>query len=113
MTDPQRQDAYRKYFYRQLDKIVANVKYSDTERALALRRLILELFERATEKDKLHFSTNFARISYAAHKFGVPHVHIYQERRFRQRRPAKLSSEELANHLTTGYRVATEPHPLR
>ena len=108
MTHPQRQDAFRKYFYRQLDKIVANEKYSDTERALALRRLILELFERATEKDKLHFSTNFARISYAAHKFGVPNVHIYQERRFRQRRPAKLNAEELAAHLTTGYRVATE-----
>ena len=108
MTDPQRQDAYRKYFYRQLDKIAGNAKYSDTERALALRRLILELFERATEKDKLHFSTNFARISYAAHKYGVPHAHIYQERRFRQRRPAKLSAGELADHLTTGYRVATE-----
>jgi DNA replication ATP-dependent helicase Dna2 len=108
MTDPQRQDAYRKYFYRQLDKVAENTKYSEVQQALALRRLILELFERATEKDKLHFSTNFARISYAAHKFGVPNVHIYQERRFRQRRPSKLSAEELADHLTTGYRVATE-----
>ncbi|MFK8161638.1 MAG: hypothetical protein AB8H12_04165, partial [Lewinella sp.] len=108
MTDTQRHDAFRKYFYRQLDKIAANEVYADTERALALRRLVLEIFERATEKDKLHFSTNFARISYAAHKYGIPSVHIFQERRFRQRRPAKLSEEELADHLVTGYRVATE-----
>jgi len=108
MTNPQRQEAYRKYFYRQLDAIAANKEYTGGERALALRRLILELFERATEKDKLHFSTNFARISYAAHKFGIPNVHIYQERRFRRRRPLKLDEEELTAHLTTGYRVATE-----
>lgn len=108
MTDAQRHDAFRKYFYRQLDKIAANGEYSATERALALRRLILEIFERATEKDKLHFSTNFARISYAAHKYGLPNVHVFQERRFRQRRPAKLSPEDLQHHLTTGYRVATE-----
>ncbi|WP_020567617.1 DEAD/DEAH box helicase [Neolewinella persica] len=108
MTETQRHDAFRKYFYRQLDKIAANEVYADTERALALRRLVLEIFERATEKDKLHFSTSFARISYAAHKYGIPNVHIFQERRFRQRRPAKLSEPELADHLVTGYRVATE-----
>jgi DNA replication ATP-dependent helicase Dna2 len=108
MTDAHRQDAFRQYFYRQLDKIAANDAYGDLGRSQALRRLILELFERATEKDKLHFSTNFARISYAAHKFGIPNVHIYQERRFRQRRPNKLTTEEMADHLTSGYRVATE-----
>ncbi len=108
MTDPQRHDAYRKYFYRQLDKIAGNQAHSEVARALAVRRLILELFERATEKDQLHFSTNFARISYAAHKYGIPGLHIYQERRFRQRRPERLREEELAAHLTTGFRVAVE-----
>ncbi len=108
MTDSQRTDAFRKYFYRQLTKIAANLEYTEVARALAIRRLLLELFERATEQDKLHFSTNFARISYAAHKYGIPGIHIYQERRFRQRRPAKLTEQELKDHLTTGYRVATE-----
>ncbi|MEM9930527.1 MAG: hypothetical protein AAF840_11955, partial [Bacteroidota bacterium] len=108
MTDEQRNDAFRKYFYRQLDKVVANEEYSEVARAQAVRRLILEIFERATEQDKFHFSTNFARISYAAHKYGIPGIHIYQERRFRQRRPTQLGAQELKDHLTTGYRVATE-----
>lgn len=108
MTDSQRNNAFRKYFYRQLDNISANKEFSEVARALAIRRLLLELFERATEKDKLHFSTNFARISYTAHKYGIPGIHIYQERRFRQRQPAKLSDSDLQDHLTTGYRLTTE-----
>ena len=108
MTEDQRQDAFRKYFYRQLDEIADPATYTDVERARALRRLMLELFERATESDRLHFSTHFARVSYTAHKYGIPGVHIYQERRFRRRRPDRLSADELADHLTSGYRVATE-----
>lgn len=108
MTQDYRQDAFRNYFYRQLDKIAENTEYTEVERCLALRRYVLELFERATEKDKLHFSTNFARISYAAHKFGIPANHIHQERRFRARRPEQLSAEDLVRQLETGYRLATE-----
>ena len=108
MTTDQRQDAFRQYFYRQLDKIAANEEYGTAERCLALRRFLMELFERATERDKLHFSTHFARISYAAHKFGIPANHIHQERRFRARRPARLSAEDLEKQLETGYRLATE-----
>lgn len=108
MTTDQRQDAFRNYFYRQLDKIAANGAYTAAERCLALRRFVLELFERATEKDKLHFSTHFARISYAAHKFGIPATHIHQERRFRARRPRQLSAEELDKQVATGYRLAVE-----
>lgn len=108
MTDPQRNDAFRKYFYRQLDKIAAAEAYTTYDRCLALRHLLLEVFERATEQDKLHFSTNFARISFAAHKYGVPHQHIYQERRFRMRKLDQLSEEEIGKQLTTGYRLATE-----
>lgn len=108
MTNDQRQDAFRNYFYRQLDKIAVNEEYSTSERCLALRRFVLELFERATEKDKLHFSTHFARISYAAHKFGIPASHVHQERRFRARRPRKLTAEDLDKQLETGYRIAVE-----
>lgn len=78
------------------------------ERCLALRRFLLELFERATEKDKLHFSTHFARISYAAHKFGISATHIHQERRFRARKTGSLSQEDQQKQLQTGYRLAVE-----
>ncbi len=108
MTEDQRNDAFRKYFYRKLNRLRDNEDYSSQERCLALRRFLLELFERATEKDKLHFSTNFSRISYAAHKFGVPATHIHQERRFRSRRVSQLSAEDIDKQLTTGYRLATE-----
>ncbi|MBC6993058.1 AAA domain-containing protein [Neolewinella lacunae] len=108
MESPQRNDAFRKYFYRQLDKIAGNGVLTEADRAQALRQLIAEIFERATEQDKLHFSTSFARISYAAHKYGIPNVHIHQERHFRTRRPAQLSTEELGKHVATGYRLATE-----
>ncbi|MEO0734308.1 MAG: AAA domain-containing protein, partial [Bacteroidota bacterium] len=108
MTDAQRQDAFRKYFYRQLNKIAGNEAFTELERCLALRRLLLELFERATEQDKLHFSTHFARISYAAHKYGIPGIHVHQERRFRARRPEQLDKDDLQKQLTTGYRLATE-----
>ena len=107
-ADDVRTTAFRNYFYRQLTKLRDQAELTDHQRALGLRRLILDLFERATERDRLHFSTQFARVSYAAHKFGIPNVHIFQERRFRRTRPAGLSAEELVDHLTTGYRVATE-----
>ena len=103
-----RQAAFRQYFYQQLSNLHREAEYSESQRALALRRLILDLFERATERDRLHFSTHFARISYAAHKFGIANVHVYQERRFRQTSPNDLDEAALTDHLATGYKVAVE-----
>ncbi|WP_173021435.1 AAA domain-containing protein [Lewinella sp. W8] len=108
MTDSQRNDAFRKYFYRQLDRIAEDGSMSPVARGHALRRLVLEIFEQATANERLHFSTNFARISYSAHKFGIPHQHIFQERHFRRRKIDGLNEEELERQLFTGYKLATE-----
>jgi DNA replication ATP-dependent helicase Dna2 len=108
MTDSQRNDAFRKYFHRQLQRIEEDGSMAPIARAKSLRRLVLEIFEQATANERLHFSTNFARISYAAHKFGIPHQHVFQERHFRRRKPERLSSEELDQQLVTGFKLATE-----
>ena len=108
MSDAQRSEAFRQHFYRQLTRLAGNGELTDVGKARSLKILLLDLFEKATERDRLHFTTNYARISYAAHKYGIPGVHVYQERRFRQRKPERLTEEQLRGHLTSGYRVATE-----
>lgn len=108
MAIPPREQAIAEYFYRRISRLVDNDELLMNEKAGALRRCILELFERVTEQDKLHFSTNYARITYAAHKHGIDRSLTVQERMFRRRRTGNLSPEALIDHLSIGYRIALE-----
>lgn len=108
MSDEQRQAAFRNYFYRELSRLRDGAEMTDVGRAKSLKVYLLKLIDRVTEDDKLHFATNFARISYVAHKFGVAGVHVYQLRKFLRAKPEGLPPADLADLLDTGYHVATE-----
>ena len=69
-TSP-RERALGGHFYGRIRKLMDNGELTPPQRVDAQRRLLLELFERATEADKLHFSTVYARVTYAAHKYGL------------------------------------------
>ncbi|MBB4077467.1 DNA replication ATP-dependent helicase Dna2 [Lewinella aquimaris] len=108
MSVSPRQQAVSDHFYRRIRQVANNPEMTDTQRTDALRRMVLEIFERATEEDLLHFSTVYARITYAAHKFGLPRELVVQERQFRRGRNQTPDPAELANRLLLGLRIATE-----
>ena len=96
------------YFYRRTRQIADSSELDAQQQTDALRRLILELFERATEEDRLHFSTTYARITYATHKFNLPRELTVQERQFRRARRKDHSPEELTVLVAAGLKLAVE-----
>ncbi len=95
-------------FYRRIGAILQNEEAGPAERTDALRRLLQEVFERASETDKLHFSTHYARIAYVAHKFGLAKSLTWAERNFRRTPLSGMSPEVITTHLDVGIRVALE-----
>ena len=100
--------ALGRHFYQRVEDLAANGELTDRDRVDALRRLQLELFERATETDRLHFSTTYARVTYAAHKYQFSRALIVQERHFRRTRAARVPEADLPRHLRVGYRLFCE-----
>ena len=95
-------------FYRRLRRLSAAAETTEVaERNRALRSLIAEVFEKATAPDKIHFSTTYARISYATHKFQLSHQLVYQERLFR--RAARKPKGAVAGVEVGAQRDATPP----
>ncbi|NJC26419.1 ATP-dependent helicase [Neolewinella antarctica] len=108
MTDTPKNDALRKHYYRRLLNIRDNAAFSPADRARALKLLHLDQFEQATKEDNFNFSTTYARISYAAHKFGISGRHIFQERKYRTRKVDTLAPQEMGKHIFTGFRLGIE-----
>ncbi|THH41076.1 DEAD/DEAH box helicase [Neolewinella litorea] len=106
MSSTPRDQAVSSFFYRRIRVVAGNTDVPATDRSDALRRLHQEIFERATETDNLHFSTLYARISYAAHKFGLPRQLIYHERQFRRAMAAALGDSDQAGRVNLGLKVA-------
>ncbi len=100
--------ALSQFFYRRITGLTENGELEIGEKTDALRRLVLEIFEKVAEPDRLHFSTNYARISYVAHKHSLPKQLVYREREFRRGRIDRLPTEDRQRHLDMGYRVALE-----
>ena len=108
MEPSPRERALGGHFYGRIRKLIANDELDDRQRIDAARRLLRELFERATEADRLHFSTAYARVSYAAHKYELSRQLIYQERTYRRTRPEMVPDAAVDGHVRTGYRMLTE-----
>ena len=100
--------ALARHFYQRIGDIAASAELADGDRVDALRRLQQEIFERATETDRLHFSTTYARVTYAAHKYQFSRELIVQERLFRRTRGARVAAADLPRHLRVGYRLLGE-----
>lgn len=103
-----RQQAISDHFYRRTALIADSPDMSSSERCEALRRLLQELFERATENDKLHFSTTYARIAYVAHKHQLPRPLISHERQFRREARREQDPDKLENYVALGLKLAVE-----
>ncbi len=108
MSTSPREQALGDNFYRRIWAILQNEEAGPAEGADALRRLLQELFERASETDKLHFSTLYARIAFVAHKYGLSKSLTWAERRFRRTPVAGMPPDILTEHLAVGARVAVE-----
>ena len=72
MSTSPRNKALADHFYRRIARIGEQKTRELASQHEALRRLLQEQFERATEEDRLSFSTRYARISYVAHKLSLP-----------------------------------------
>ncbi|PPK84057.1 DNA replication ATP-dependent helicase Dna2 [Neolewinella xylanilytica] len=103
-----RERALGGHFYGRIRKLMQHEALPPRQGVEGLRRLLLELFERATEGDKLHFSTTYARVTYAAHKYGLSRQLIYQERSYRRTRPDLIPESALVAQLHIGCRLLTE-----
>ena len=96
------------YLYRRTAQIADNPALTPIAACEALRRLLLELFERATADDNLHFSTSYARISFVAHKHQLPRDLVVHERQFRRGKTRRMDAAALDAHLTLGLKLAVE-----
>lgn len=77
--------------YRELVKIAAHASWSHREKALALAHLMERIFFEATRQEQIAFSTLFARISYAGHKFN------FQENTLRAVHQYRLAVKRMRN----------------
>lgn len=62
-------EALAQLFYREVAKVTENEQLGKLEKVAALHRLLNLLFVELTRKERLHFTTLFARITYASHQF--------------------------------------------
>ncbi|MEM9837044.1 MAG: AAA domain-containing protein, partial [Bacteroidota bacterium] len=99
---------FSSHIFRELSQIRDNQELDPAGKIMACRHLLLRLFELATEEDKLHFSTVYARIAYLAHRYNFPGRLVFQLHRFRLGRVDNISAEQLPDTLLTGYKVAIE-----
>ncbi len=58
--------------YREIARLASHTGWGPAERVLGLAALLEKLFVEATRKEQLAFSSLFARVSYAGHKYGMP-----------------------------------------
>ncbi|MEL7221813.1 MAG: PD-(D/E)XK nuclease family protein, partial [Bacteroidota bacterium] len=94
-------------FYRELQKIITNTTLPSQGQATAVLELVQLIFQEVTRREKLPFTTHFARIAYAAHKFSLPKSLQYYIHHFR-RLLRKASEEDADVHLALGTKVAAD-----
>ncbi|MEL6972065.1 MAG: ATP-dependent helicase [Bacteroidota bacterium] len=88
------QQALAPLLYRELHKILSTANMSTAEQIVACRQLLDLIFLEATRREKLPFTTHFARIAYAAHQYNLPKSLLYYVHHFRRLgRNAKTATE--------------------
>ena len=80
----QRSRMLSKLLYREIEKIHENQKWTTLEKIDQLSRLLSTIFVEATKKERLQFTTLFARIAYTAHQFDFDKELQYYIHRFRK-----------------------------
>ena len=72
-------------FYREIEKVVTNEALETKEKIEALYRLLTTIFVELTRRERLQFSTLFARIAYSCHRHDIPKKLQYYIHAFRKR----------------------------
>ena len=76
--------ALAQLFYRELEKIIQAKDLTKQEKVVALYQLLNKVFVELTKKDRLHFTTLFARIAYTCHQYDVDRKQQFWIHRFRK-----------------------------
>jgi DNA replication ATP-dependent helicase Dna2 len=97
--------ALARLFYQEIVKIEGNAELDRAAKIVASQRLLQALFVQATRAERLRFSTLFARIAYAGHKYRLGKRLQYHIHHFRRCAPAP---EEESQALLSGYKVLCE-----
>lgn len=84
MIEPTNKAALAELFYRELEKIGRHDELGGAGQAEALYRLLSLLFIELTRRERLQFSTLFARIAYVCHRAGVDKALQYYIHAFRK-----------------------------
>lgn len=81
--------------YRELYKIRTQEGLTAADQTAACLQLLQLIFQEATRREKLPFTTHFARMAYAAHKYSLPKSLQYYVHQFRRlARNAEVQGEE-------------------
>ncbi len=81
-------------FYRELVKVHENESWTHAAKADALARLLELLFLEVTKEENIQFTTLFARIAYAGHKFQLDKKTQYWVHFFRKKIRSQVLEEE-------------------
>lgn len=95
-------------FYRELAKIHANAAWTHAAKTDALARLLELLFLEVTKEENIQFTTLFARIAYAGHKFHMEKRTLYWVHLFRRKIRSKVPQEEVPMVYALGLRVFSD-----
>ena len=96
-------------FYREVEKITDNKVLTKAEKIAGFYRLLNLLFFELTRKEKLHFTTLFARITYASHQFKLEKGLQYYLHHFRRQATSEDKSQLDEDQLfQLGLRVVLE-----
>jgi len=90
-------------FYREIEKIAQNEVMDEAAKAEALYRLLTLLFIEMTRRERLQFSTLFARMAYICHRAGLSRSLQYYIHTFRKR--ALAVQQEQEEGRSTVYRL--------
>lgn len=101
--------ALAQLFYREVEKVIQNDTLQPADQVEALYRLLNILFVEITRPEKLHFSTLFARIAFACHKFRLEKQLQFYIHAYRKMAKAVLHGQKTEPHMVTlGVKVLVE-----
>ncbi|MCB0570962.1 MAG: AAA family ATPase [Phaeodactylibacter sp.] len=94
MLDKINKEALAQLFFREVEKLACNESMGGQGKTEALYRLLSMLFVELTRRERLQFSTLFARIAYTCHKLGADkslqyYIHLFRKRALERPREGK------------------------
>ncbi|RMF04000.1 MAG: hypothetical protein D6772_01290, partial [Bacteroidetes bacterium] len=105
---PALNEAVAPLLYRELHKLLEQKDLPLATRAEAVYQLLQRIYHLATQREKLPFSTHFARMAYAGHKFNLPKALQYHIHQFRRRVRASAASTLESADLDLGFKATAD-----